>query len=568
MRGPNRISQAADAGARHRDSRQRPPTHVPRRSTTVFVCTASAACLLLAGAAVARLAAPAGQVLTGAVVDAQTGRPAGGVDVRLARWPEGSIDGETVTGPDGGFTLAPSVSGLFTLTARKTGYVDVLASADSPLIVRWPRPQAGYAKLYLARQSAIAGRVLDHVGRPVPGVEVVAVARRPAPSGVLLEAQAQGVRTDDRGEYRLWGLPPGTYTVAAFSRHDAPPASAAHPVMYGGAEPRSAVFFTLHAGEERGATDLVFPAPGTHSIEGVVSGIPAAWGTGAVAVTLVEDGALPGSGRTAFADREGRFRFEGLPPGRYWLVAEGPVVGSAVGRRVLGAGVRRGTRQVHVPAASIDRVEVPLSAAVKIVGSIMWDDASRAFPECYAGASVSLTPLPPLRADDPCVTGISEGGQFECRALFPGVYRVSVKGLNRCWLQRVIDHGTESPGWAITVGVGESARNVELHLSAAAAEVRGTVHSDAGEPAEGAVVVLSRWGEHGMLPGHIAVTLAGTGGVFVFEPVAGGRYSVIALPTVSTTALADPQYWVDAGDAVAWLAVEPGGTVTADLRLR
>jgi hypothetical protein len=223
---------------------------------------------------------------------------------------------------------------------------------------------------------------------------------------------------------------------------------------------------------------------------------------------------------------------------------------------------------VHVPAASIDRAEVPLSAAVKMVGSIVWDDASRAFPECYAGASVSLTPLPPLRADDPCVTGISEGGQFECRALFPGVYRVSVKGLNRCWLQRVIDHGTESPGWAITVSAGESTRNVELHLSAAAAEVRGTVHSDAGEPAEGAVVVLSRWGEHGMLPGHIAVTLAGTGGVFVFEPVAGGRYSVIALPTVSTTALADPQYWVDAGDAVAWLAVEPGGTVTADLRLR
>ncbi len=567
MLGPSRISQAADPGAPQRVTSRRPPTRVPRRATSVFVWTA-AACLILAASAVARLGAPAGQMLTGTVVDAETGRPAGGVTVRLARWPSGSVAGETATGLDGSFTVVPPASGSYALTAHKTGYVDVLASADSPLTVKWPLPQAGRTKLYLARQSAIAGRVLDHLGRPVPGVEVVAVVRRPAPDGVLLERKAQGVRAGDQGEYRLWGLPPGIYTVTAFSRDDPPPPSAAHPVMYAGGERGAPVFFTLHAGEERGATDLVFPEPGTHSLEGVVSGVPAAWDTGAVAVTLVEDGALPDSGRTVFADREGRFRFDGVQPGRCWLVAEGPVAGRAVGRRVLGAGARRGTRSVHVPAASIDRIEVPLSAAARMDGSIVWDDASGARPECYAGAPVSLTPLPPLGADEPCITGISEGGRFECRALLPGSYRLSVKGLNGCSMQRVIDHGAPAPGWVITAGQEDNPRNVELHLSTATSVVRGTVRSNAGEPADGAVVVLTRWGERAMLPGQLSVTLARTGGEFMFDQVAAGRFGIIALPTASSTAFADPQHWLDEGDAVGWLAVQAGGAVTADLQLR
>jgi protocatechuate 3,4-dioxygenase beta subunit len=71
--------------------------------------------------------------------------------------------------------------------------------------------------LVLPRSGVIAGRVFDDGGRPVTNAVVRALMFRGSPAGPMLMS-APGATpaeafTDDRGEYRVWGLPPGDYLI-------------------------------------------------------------------------------------------------------------------------------------------------------------------------------------------------------------------------------------------------------------------------------------------------------------------------------------------------------------------
>ncbi len=70
----------------------------------------------------------------------------------------------------------------------------------------------------LPRGAVISGRVTDDTGEPLPGVNVTALRFHYTSNGVRLfpgNAMPFSGRTDDRGDFRLPGLSPGTYVIAA-----------------------------------------------------------------------------------------------------------------------------------------------------------------------------------------------------------------------------------------------------------------------------------------------------------------------------------------------------------------
>ncbi|HKX26321.1 MAG TPA: hypothetical protein VJ302_01385, partial [Blastocatellia bacterium] len=73
-----------------------------------------------------------------------------------------------------------------------------------------------HATINFIRGGAITGRVTDAGGLPVIDVQVSATMKRDA-EGNPVPARSMGVPryTDDRGVYRLYGLVPGTYVIAA-----------------------------------------------------------------------------------------------------------------------------------------------------------------------------------------------------------------------------------------------------------------------------------------------------------------------------------------------------------------
>jgi len=153
------------------------------------------------------------------------GKPAARVVVILYGY-----GGSTVSGP---FSVETDAKGRFKITGLAPGayeirphaYVFVLpnqspyAGANRRIVVR-----AGETiddiSIELVRGAVVTGRVVDKDGRPVVGDHVRLLLLRgdnPPPGS----GSPPGVgETDDRGVYRLFGVPPGRYLVAVNHRSD------------------------------------------------------------------------------------------------------------------------------------------------------------------------------------------------------------------------------------------------------------------------------------------------------------------------------------------------------------
>ena len=74
------------------------------------------------------------------------------------------------------------------------------------------------ADITLPRTSAIAGQLTDEYGDPIEGV-TIRLQRIRFVSGRRRLVEVPGAsnsRTDDQGRYRIFGLQPGSYIVAAY----------------------------------------------------------------------------------------------------------------------------------------------------------------------------------------------------------------------------------------------------------------------------------------------------------------------------------------------------------------
>src|SRR6266851_2752054 len=163
---------------------------------------------------------PTGRI-TGRVVASDNGHPVkrARVFVTAAELPGGR---GMLTDDSGVFDLPELPAGRYTLTVSKSGFVSLSYGQRRPLQAGTPLQLADGQTLkgiefQLPRGSVIGGRVLDEDGEAMPGVMVRVMRyqylqgdRRLTPAGVA--------QTDDKGQYRVWGLFPGDYYVNAVAR--------------------------------------------------------------------------------------------------------------------------------------------------------------------------------------------------------------------------------------------------------------------------------------------------------------------------------------------------------------
>ena len=148
------------------------------------------------------------------------------------------------------------------------------------------------ADITLERGGAVSGNMAYDDGTPAVGltVHVLTPASRDSKETWSVVPAARHfifdeVHTDDRGNYRISGLPPGKYTVEAaldfstvkmyFSGTGGSSSSnggGTHLAIYAGNTPhkKDAASFTLRAQEERSGEDIVVPISKLHSIRGTI----------------------------------------------------------------------------------------------------------------------------------------------------------------------------------------------------------------------------------------------------------------------------------------------------------
>ena len=164
---------------------------------------------------------PAGRI-TGQVIAGDNGRPVkrARVFVTAAELPGGGRG--VLTDDQGVFDITELPAGRYTLTVSKSGFVALSYGQRRPLQAGTPLQlgdgqQIKGIQFQLPRGSVIGGRVLDEDGEAMPGV-MVRVMRYQYLQGERRLMPAGGGQTDDKGQYRVWGLMPGDYYVNAVAR--------------------------------------------------------------------------------------------------------------------------------------------------------------------------------------------------------------------------------------------------------------------------------------------------------------------------------------------------------------
>lgn len=113
---------------------------------------------------------------------------------------------------DGRFQFDEAPDGQYQISlSQNSGYVWTDETARLLHSRRW-RP-GDYAELKIVKGGVITGVVTEPTGEPAVGVKVRAFPTR-LQSGNGLDVRS--IKTDDRGQYRIYGLEAGDYVVAAF----------------------------------------------------------------------------------------------------------------------------------------------------------------------------------------------------------------------------------------------------------------------------------------------------------------------------------------------------------------
>lgn len=125
----------------------------------------------------------------------------------------------TLTDDTGRFTIDDVPIGSYAVVASRATFVTSAYGAQRParrgrqVSVTADQPVSNLV-LRLWRGAVLSGTARDDRGRPAPGVTVRAVSAAP-PAAAYLTLTNNPTVTDSRGEFRIFGLEPGEYFLAA-----------------------------------------------------------------------------------------------------------------------------------------------------------------------------------------------------------------------------------------------------------------------------------------------------------------------------------------------------------------
>ena len=418
-------------------------------------------------------------------IDDNGSRPARNARVRVSG---NGLSGErtSYTDDEGRYTIAWLPQGDYQVVVTKPAFLQMYYGGRRPALgpgttvhVNANQPVAGI-DVTLPRGAVIAGTIFDSLGQPQPGVRVqVMMFTRRDGDRVLTSAATQGQATsNDRGEYRLYGMRPGSYVVsvvppstsnqdlrqvaeadmrsilAEASRRATPaavfetprtiapagpvdiplPIADGKPITFsnvyypGTTRDTEAAEITLATGQELNGVNIQLIAVPASKVEGRIV-TPNGVNGEAVSMSLVRQLGLSTS-TTSLRRTGDLFQAIGVPAGRYMLNAyleqqapRQPAVAGAPPVPPVPPTVYWSQQEVEVNGADLLNLVVTLSPPMKISGRITFDGASKPEPRQVSVRLEALGSLSPGRSVPPVQPDAN--GAFTMANVTPGKYRLT-----------------------------------------------------------------------------------------------------------------------------------------------
>lgn len=513
--------------------------------------------------------------ISGRVVDAATGAPLRRAGVRIIG---PSIRGSrsTTTDSEGRYVFAALPAGSFNLTVMKTGFVDwsygqsVGFGLAKQLILK-DHQALDKIDVALPHGAVITGRVVDEFGDPAPDVQVMPLRNQYTVNGRRPVVSGRSALTNDVGEFRLYGLPPGQYVISASGRpvffgQANPDDRSGYATTYfpGSANPAEAQALTVTAGQQLSDVSLTLVPTRTASVSGLVmdkEGRPVRQG---MVNAMPRGNGMVGVTAGAPLRPDGAFTLSGLSPGQYVLRAQLGTAGPGTPPDVSVA-------FVNVNGVDVTGVQLAPPRLVTARGQIVVDPASvQAFrPQTMRFAAY------PVNLDDSFLLGPTPVGSqspvrddlsVEIKGYSGNMSIRSISGPD--WMIRSITLNGMDVTDSITFGEEDFAGLV-IDLTNRIPEIAGYVTNGNGERVDDYLVMafpidVNQWQAVGQGRGASARPTEGRYSVKALRP---GDYYVAAVDRVPNGQWLDPDFLRSLSPLATRISLREGETKALDLRL-
>jgi hypothetical protein len=281
------------------------------------------------------------------------------------------IDHATLTDANGRYEFTGLSAGRYIIACSKANFVRANYGQRRPLGSGLPIDVANgqvvtRIDVALLRTGVVSGRVLDEFGDPAVGAAVMPMRYQFINGERRLQPAGRTASTNDIGEYRIYGLMPGRYFIAATMNRYGPGESnertAYAPTYYPGTgNLAEAQRLTVTAGQTITSISLSLLRVTAGRISGVALDAQGRPLFGAYVNLMRQLGfGMSGGGTQVGAD--GRFTLGGVAPGDYTLRASAPGIQDEVA-----------TTDVSLNGGDVSDVQLVLTKASRLRGRIVFE---------------------------------------------------------------------------------------------------------------------------------------------------------------------------------------------------
>jgi protocatechuate 3,4-dioxygenase beta subunit len=491
--------------------------------------------------------------------------------------------GVTSTNAEGFFEIKELPAGRYTIFASKGGYVSIQYGQRRPGEQGTPlelidAQMADKVNFALPRGSVIAGQITDDSGDPVAGTMVSAMryvfmagSRRLVPGG----GEGGTDRTDDQGNFRLYGLPPGDYIVSATNRMNGfnqpdvnnTEADGYAPTYYPGtANIAEAARVPVRAGQQAGANFSLIIARLSHVRGRVINsrGEPA---TRAMVMMMPADQTMMSfnSQNNAMATPDGTFQLANVAPGRYTLTVR------PTGQ--TGASDEFGMASVTVGSEDLNDLLITTSIGSAVRGAVITDDGSA---PTFRADQVQLfaspaEPMSFMTAGNNSAK-MSDDFTFEIPSVFDRrIIRPMVPMTTGWYVKGVFHDGVDITDIGMTFTPGRNVDGLQVVLTQKTTDLSGLVLDGRGKPVLDATVIVfpanrERWSYFSSR--FLRTARPDTEGRYRIRSLPpDDGYLVIAVQGLQEGQASDPEFLARAREEARPISLNEGETKAMDVRL-